>query len=311
MLDRLTRDSLSSEISGLERLLGSLTDEDEVGRISLEHRRAALISDLTAISHVPDRGAVILSFDGGPVVGSRGIDSEFAAGALHDYQDLVAKQMAASAHGELGMRGPVPSKAAARLNIVSVVHGSFGFALEEHSDGQTSMLDSSVATAIQAVDKILAAFGSNDQDSFLSALSLVDRRVFISAQSFFERLYATSATLKIEEESNSYLLNRYDIMLARERITGVDVVDEEVELRGELLGITPVSRRFDFVPEGGAVISGQIGQKLSQDYLERLHGEERISGQSYLAKFVKRIAKRADRSTTYSYILLDLGDIVE
>lgn len=308
MLDRLKRNALSAEISGVERLLSALDGGDDVGRLSLEYRRKILISKLTDISLVPERGAVILSFDGGPVVGSRGIDSEFAAGALHDYQDLIAKQMAANAQGELGQRGPVPDRQSARLNIVNVVHGSFGFALEEHSDGQTSLLESAVASAIHDIDEMLTAFASNDQESFSKALSLVDRRVFISAQSFFERLYSTSAILKIEEESGSFVLNRNSIMLARDRITGVNVIDKTIEVRGELLGITPVSRRFDFAPEEGSVISGQVGQKLSQDYLERLHGEERISGRTYLAKFVKRTAARVDGSISFSHTLIDLGE---
>ena len=310
MPGKLSRDSIESEIVGINSLLNSLEAGDVVGKASLEYRRRELATELDRLVHqISTLGMVTLAFEGGPVTGSRGIDAEFASNALHDYQELIAKQMAAVDTGGLARSGPVPAKGLAKLNITDLMHGSFGFHLEERDSDEPQMIDSPVKKAIEKVDEILIAFSSNDEDAFNRALAIVDRRVFITLQSFYENLYRDSASLKIFEDERSFIIDQYAVLTARERIHGVEVGDEEFTMEGELLGLTPISRRFDFQPsDRGAVLSGQVGQRLSDDYLERLHGEERISGRVYKALLSRRTATRVDGSISVSYTLVDLGD---
>jgi hypothetical protein len=308
MIAQQKRDALSSEISALDGLLADIDEDDFIARTSLAYRRDDLAAELAKLGEaLQNYGRVVLSFEGRPVTGSHGIDARFAGKTLADYQDLISKQVFADGVGTLAQRGPVPARDAAKLNITNVLHGSFGFELEEHGTEQMLMLDTPVKKAISAVDEILAAFASPNEGPYQTALATVDRRLFISVQAFFEDLYRDSAALKIYETDREYLLDQYGVLRARERIVGVDVIDEEYRQSGELLGLTPVSRTFDFQPrDGGPVISGKVGQRLSDDYLERLHGQERISGKPYVAVMSRRRATRADGSYNESFMLLDL-----
>ena len=311
MVRKLDRDALESQINGIDSLMASLDQEDEVGRVSLQFRKDQLAAQLDSLQReFVSTGAVVLSFEGGPVVGSRGVDAEFAADALHSYQDLIAKQMAAFETGGLAQRGPVPDKSSARLNITNIVHGSFGFQLEESSESEPQFIDSAVKRSISAIDDLLVAFASPSDSTYLEALSKVDRRVFIAVQRFYESLYRDSAAVKIIEDERAMTINQSAVILARGRIQGLEVADEEFSIKGELLGLAPIQRRFDFKPDdGGAVISGQVGQKMSDDYLARLHGDKRISGRVYRATMSRRTATRADGSVTVSYTLTDLTDV--
>lgn len=312
MVRKLNRDSLESNINGVDALMAGLNENDLVGRMSLQYRRDQLREELESLSgELVTTGSVVLSFEGGPVTGSRGVDAEFASNALHSYQDLIAKQMAAFETGGLSQRGPVPDKEAARLNITNVVHGSFGFQLEENGSNEPQFLESAVKRSISAVDDLLLAFASNTEEVYTSALSRIDRRVFIGVQKFYESLYQDSAALKIIEDDRSLTIDRQAVEVARGRIQGLEVVDEELTMIGELLGLAPIQRRFDFqTSDSRLVISGQVGQRLSNEYLSRLHGAQRISGQTYQAVMSRRTATRADGTETVSHILLDLEGLL-
>lgn len=312
MATKLKKDALASEIAAINGLISDLDEFDFISRNSLEYKKQKIEAELLEIEGQFDTiGRVILAFEGGPVTGSRGIDTNFAAKTLEDYQDLVAKQVVAQDFS-LARTGPVPFRNAAKLNITNVVHGSFGFELEEVGSDQMSMVDSPVKSAISAVDSVLQAFSSGNEDVFQTALAAVDRRVFLSIQSFYENMYRDSAALKIIESDRDITISQFDVLRARNRITGVEVLDVQVTYKGELLGLAPISRRFDFrVSSGedvekGTIISGQVGQRLSSDYLERLHGSSRISGQPYKAVLNRRHATRIDGSTSESFTLIEL-----
>lgn len=315
MAAKLTKDALASEISAINALIASLDDDDIISRKSLEYKRDEVQDRMNVLSREVDTiGRVILSFEGGPVTGSHGIDASFAAKTLDDYQDLIAKEVAAQ-ETQMARTGPVPSRNLAKLNITNIIHGSFGFELEEADSDQLRIVESPVRMAIASVDSTLLAFASGSEETFQSALAKVDRRVFLSIQSFYENMYRDSASIKIYESEREITIDHYAVLRARYRIADVEVSDEMISLQGELLGLTPISRRFDLMViesdrlEHGRIISGQVGQRLSSDYLERLHGLSRIAGQKYQAKLALRTASRIDGSSTESFILHDLESL--
>jgi len=305
---KLTKDALQSEEQSLQTFLDELDPEDIVNRASIARRLEVVRTELASMTGELDtQGVVVLAFDGFPVEGSRGIDAEFAADALHDYQELIAKQIGERETGGLSRTGPVPSRDLARLNITNVVHGSFGFQLEEKDSGQTSLVSSPVKEAITQVDNMLAALASPDPETFDDALASIDRRMFITVQSFYENLYNDSASLKIIESSRSIVLDNSLVVRARERLHGTVVNDEDFSTMGELLGISPVQRRFDFREEAtGRIISGQVDPQLSSQYLARLHGDQIAPGQTYTAHMRRRIAVRSDGSERESFTLTGL-----
>ena len=306
---QLTKDSLVSELNSLESLLERIAEDDIVHRISLSKRVQGLKLELESLEgELRPNAAVVLAFEGGPVEGSRAIDAEFATSVLHNYQELIAKQLAHAETGGLARSGPVPVRDLSRLNITNVVHGSFGFQLEEKGSDQSSLIDSPTKLAIMKVDSMLSALASRDILTYDETIATIDRRIFLTVQKFYESMHNVSASLKIIEDDRAIMIDNASVNLVRERIHGVQVRDEDIILTGELLGISPVQRKFDLrVEESSLVISGQVHQSLSDEYLRRLHGDQIQPGQVYQAHLVRRTAVRPDGSERISYTLTGLN----
>jgi hypothetical protein len=130
VIRRLEQDHLSADLAAVEELLSSAPPGDVLGRMSLTERRDEVRKALTEVeSRREIEGRTALFFGGAPVIGSRGVDADFAAEAVGKYQDLVTKVWAFKEHGSLAPSGPVPDRHEARLHVTNVVHGSFGFEL--------------------------------------------------------------------------------------------------------------------------------------------------------------------------------------
>ena len=306
---QLTKDSIVSELNSIESLLERIAEDDIVHRISLGKRVQGLKLELESLEgELRPNASVVLSFDGGPVEGSRAIDAEFATSVLHNYQELIAKQLAHVETGGLARTGPVPVRALSRLNITNIVHGSFGFQLEEKGSDQSSLIDSPTKIAIIKVDSILSSLASRDIVTYDETIASIDRRLFLTVQKFYESMHSVSASLKIIEDDRAIMIDNAAVNLVRERIHGVSVTDEDVVIEGELLGISPVQRKFDLqMKEKTTIISGQVHQSLSDEYLRRLHGDQIQPGQVYQAHLIRRTAVRPDGTERISFTLTGLN----
>ena len=73
-----------------------------------------------------------LFFGGNPVVGSIGIETTFGTNVMWSFQDMMSKVWSSLSEAQpLKQMGPIRDREASQLHITSVVHGSFGFLLEE------------------------------------------------------------------------------------------------------------------------------------------------------------------------------------
>src|SRR3546814_8823797 len=108
---------------------------------------------LREIEATPSTGAGVGCFFGGrPVVGSYGIQAEFGAKAVAEFQTLVSNTFAA-AEGTLGARGPVPQRDRTQLMLTDIARGSFGFILEQSEDPE--LVDSAMKEVLgRAVDLV-------------------------------------------------------------------------------------------------------------------------------------------------------------
>ena len=141
-LRKLERDFAHADLAAVQGLLAQLGDEDIMARFGLEARRDELQQTIETLDAAPDEpvASAALFFGGGPVIGARGIESEFAGSAVTKFQDIVAKVLAHETGG-LGQRGIVPNKGASTLHITNIVRGSFGFLLEEVQPHQQQLLE--------------------------------------------------------------------------------------------------------------------------------------------------------------------------
>jgi hypothetical protein len=248
-------------------------------------------------------------FDGDPVKGSSAIETEFAAKALQDYQELITKHVAAEG-GRLADRGRIPDHIVkqARMNISSLVHGSFGFVLEEDNSEQLGMFETPAQKAVSAVTDLLKDVSSLDGRSFDEKLDEIDSRIFATLKRFISMLHKTNSTLRVAEEQRELRLDYPSVERAFERVCHSEIEEIDESIEGNLLGLVPVQRRFDFRREdSGEILQGRVAPNLSADYLERIEREGIIAGKRWQAVVRTKSVHHPDgRHVNVSRVLIDL-----
>jgi hypothetical protein len=68
-------------------------------------------------------------------------------------------------------------------------------------------------------------------------------------------------------------------------------------------------RRFEFQPDDGQkIIEGKVGEKFSQDYLDRITTEQ-FAGRRWKARFDRRTVVKPGRLPIESHTLIELDEI--
>lgn len=308
MNKKLEKDALSADLASVEAILSSIPENDPLGRIAFEDRRNALRAELKLVEDAPETLAnVALFFNGSPVKGSRSIEAEFAAKAIEAYQEIVTKKLASSESGGLALKGPIPSKSASRLNITNVVHGSFGFLLEEDNPESPQLINSSLKEAVDQVTTIFDHFTDPSDDRFSSIIETMDPRLFAAVRSFFKVMHDEQATLRLVEGMRDARFDDRAVERAFLRAEETQIDEEDYTMKAILLGVVPFGRRFDLRSvDTGEIISGKIGPLLSQNYLERIENDEKVIGRRWLVTVHRKFVRKPGNRTQTSYTLLQL-----
>ncbi|WP_338465941.1 hypothetical protein RXV95_10200 [Novosphingobium sp. ZN18A2] len=308
-MSKLKRAALQSEMTTLEALIREGEGVDPLGSLSLQQRVEEIRQQLGMLEAEKHHADVTLLFYGKPVDGSRGIDAEFAGKALQSYQAALSKHMNSLTGRALGQRGPVPERKFSRMNIVDVVHGSFGFQLEEDSD-EIEMFDTSLKDAVHAISKIISDIASPSDAIFERAIEDIDSRTFISVKGLIELLRNEEARFKIVEGEAEQEFDDAKIERAYQRVERTEVNENEEQISGILVGILPVARRFEFHIDGtGEVISGPVGTRLSNDFLEKIENDEQVVGRPWRASVRIRTVRRPDGREKVEYTLTGLLEL--
>lgn len=310
MVTKIHLDALRSEAAALRDMLERSAARDPLGSISLRNRLNDLEVQLAEFDGRQGNFAnVALVFDGDPVRGSSAIEADFAGKALQDYQELIAKHVAVDG-GQLAERGRLPDQIhqQARLIVTSLVHGSFGFVLEEDNADQFGMFETPAQKAVQSVTDLLHDVTALDGQLFEAKLDDLDVRIFHTLKRFIGTLHRARSTLRVAEEQRELKLDAFSVERAFQRVSQVDVEEAEEAVEGELLGLVPVQRRFDFRRgDNGEVLQGRVAPSLSADYLERIEQEGLIAGGQWRASIRTRTVRHPDgRHSTVSLTLIDL-----
>jgi len=213
----------------------------------------------------------VLQFAGAPVRGSVGIESKFAGGALELYQDIVAKVLATRENKSLAQRGMVPGRDAATMHLTNVIHGSFGFVLEELDDsGQASFVESPLKAAADEAAHLVSSFADTDEESFATALVNTDRRVFDTVGTFFKFMQTSGAEFRLISGRLDKSISTSTVLAAVHRAQLTHIEEIEKEDVGQLW-ILPESHRFEFVSATGRTITGDVTADLSGAELAALN----------------------------------------
>jgi hypothetical protein len=272
VIRRLEQEQLAADLAAVEELLASAPPGDVLGRMSLEARRGEVRAALAeAGARTEQEGRTALFFGGAPVIGSRGIDANFAAEALGKYQDLVTKVWALKEHGTLAPSGPVPDRHEARLHVTNVVHGSFGFELAE-LQGALTLTQSPLHEAVRVVTRALVAAGTSD-DELADAVEDLDGRSFAALKEFFAVLQRSHASFRVVAGDADYSFDLRDVELAAQRTDASRSEVQDVPVAGEFLAVLPEARRFEFREADGTVLRGRVAEELTAEDLRKMNAE--------------------------------------
>ena len=306
---KLNQDYIQAEISALTALIASLPERDLLGRSSLEARRQNLVEEFNKLAAASENSAKIaLYFGGEPVIGSAGVETEFSASAISNLQDVITTVWGAAA-GTLPAMGPVPNKAASQLHITSLVHGSFGFLLEELDERGEPLFETKLRKAAHAAVHYIASIADENDARFTATLEQLNPRVFSAVRNFFSAIYHGKATLRLVDSTVDARFDRTAVERAWNRLEAAKVNASDYIRAGKLLGIIPLARRFEFQPdEATQVIKGKVGEQFSENYLERMTNEH-FAGKRWKATFSRVVVTRPGREPSERFTLLELAEI--
>ncbi|MGO4724010.1 MULTISPECIES: hypothetical protein [unclassified Inquilinus] len=290
-LRKLERDFAHADIAAVTSLLAQLSDEDVMTRFGLESRLEELRRTVAELDQTRDEptASAALFFGGRPVIGARGIESEFGGAAVSMFQDLVAKVLAHEA-GSLGQRGIVPNKGASTLHITNIVRGSFGFLLEE-VQSQQQIIETPLKAAVEETTRLLDAFGEPDEEQFQTAVETIDQRVLGTAREFFDLMRQGGATLRLVAGERDKSFGPDAVARAAERATSTTVEDSEEIIPGQLSGVLPDAHQFEFrTGSDRGTIRGKVDRTLSADQLLRFN-RDLVNVDASARTHVKRVLR--------------------
>lgn len=309
MNKKLQQDELQADLSAVNSLLASLPDNDFLGRVSFEARKQDIEAQLETLDQAEETlASVALFFDGEPVKNTTSIDAKFASTAISDFQELISKSMALHNRGGLAQKGPVPDDSHTRLRITSLVHGSFGFLLEEDAD-EPAMFDTPLKVAVDDVSNVLAACMGQEEQPFEDALETMDGRFFGALKSFFATLQRGNSFFRVVHNNGELKTNFANVEKAYERVHLATITEREVTVDAFLVGVLPNSRQFEIrVVDTGEIIKGKVGPNLSTEYLRRIEGEEADdpNGRTWRARLTKKTTTTKEGREKDLYTLINL-----
>jgi hypothetical protein len=285
----------------------SLPQEDALGRMNLDLRMQELRAQLEHLGD--DRNTLAstaLFFGGRPVIGSRGIQADFASKVLDDYRDSVIN-MWASTERDIALRGPVPDQDSARLHVTELLHGSVGFLIEEIDLKAVPLFSSPLKQAANAIDALIVSVAKESDEDFEKSLEQVHPRVFRAVERLITDLHAAEATIRVVDEMRDEVLTTQDVDKAYVRLEATSIDEDQFTEDGLLIGLLPYGERFEFRRVGGQVISGKVAPSLSETYLKRLSEEQAIN-KWWSATISRREIRRFGRADE-KFLLLDLQEI--
>ena len=298
-----TRQRLEAEAASLEGLLASVPAGDILGRLGFESQLKTILEELRQVSTVAANHAEIaLIFGGKPVSGSQGILASFGMKAVESFQRTVSTTFSLqSEHAWVGERGPISQAEKAALSITGVVHGSFGFVLEEIDPRGSQFIDSALKLAVDEVNESIRTLGLGDEEAADETFESLDTRQLSNLRDFTKLLSDSDASLRLSQPNREFSLDAFQVRQTYERISGTQIKDDPLELEGLMQGILPETRRFELRTRE-KLVKGKISRGISEDYLKNLEIEPLIV--SVTAHLVRRTVTSRLRVSRETYTLL-------
>lgn len=308
MIKQLTLQGLRADLGQARIMLAAaINARDIVATLQFERRVDDIEKRIAELSVIDERiASVALFFGGKPVVGSRGVDVEFASKAIDSFQRLLSRQFSRMENGELGMRGRLPAQDEARMIVTDVARGSVGFVLEEAPE-QGQLVETQLRAALNEVTVSVSKL-SGENDEWADVLEGMDDRVTAEIKQFFAILDDAGASVRIVEGENDREISQVAIHRARSRVDLTKVSQEDsLWVKGQLVGFT--SKTFEFLTENGDRLSGRLasGPAKQIDKAGRDRDIQRWVYTPVSAQFTVRTVSNGAWSRSY-YTLIAIDD---
>jgi hypothetical protein len=309
MISKLEQNKLSAQLAAIDALLATIPESNLASRIGLEERRDELSSELQTLQSAVDHlASVAIYFGGEPVHGSRAIDAEFAASALSSYQEIVTKLWSEGLREQSTPANKKILKEGSRLKLTDIVHGSFGFVLEEIDWNGMPLFRSALREAMDKSVDCISGLADRSDEVFADVMAVMNLPILTSVRNFYRILYKNKAVFRLVEGHTDQQFDAVAVERAFDRVEETTVEEENFSIEGELLGVIPMGRRFEFKrKDDGRIIAGKVGLLFSQDYLDRV-SREQLTGVLRRGFFQKREVKKLG-TTREVWVLTKLDNI--
>ncbi|TGV09038.1 hypothetical protein EN816_31550 [Mesorhizobium sp. M8A.F.Ca.ET.173.01.1.1] len=295
--------TLVSEISELEAVLSRIPETSIIERFGFEQRLKAARATLEQAQDSIEPERTQLTFRGLPVRGSQGIYAEFGSKAAVAFTEAFTAIMAGM-KDRLNYMGPIPDKARNQPLITGTAVGSFGFEFQLPSLNPDFFSDSGGAEeALERLLGLLQVSAEGTDDDVAELVAEVHPRAVRKVASFLEYLSRNQAWCGLEFKHKIFKYRNVEqLRRSRDRLSEGNIRESRDEFSGELQGVLPRGRTFEFKISGAdQILKGRVGLGIEDpDVLNR----------EWLHKPVKILLNvfQVGKSRP-SYILADLESI--
>lgn len=269
--------AIASEIRLLEEMLDELPEGEVIERIGFEHRLAEAKKRIAAVKPESICHKAVVTFRGEPVIGSHGIVADFAAKAAGAFTDAVAA-VATGLVENMRYTGPIPNREHNQLLITGMAVGSFGFEFELPKTAAVDDLFPERSNAEAALNKIQLLFrlsAEGNDDSLTELVEEIHPRAVRKAVDFLQVLRERKAWCAFSFKKNYFRFDgKEQVGAVIERLSEENIHETDKNYPGELQGVLPKSRTFEFKSRD-SILLGKIGPDiedadlLNRDYLHK------------------------------------------
>ena len=254
--------SYRSEIATLQRLIDGLSHGRRYERPGLEYRLEKVKAKIEGLPVPPKPKKLSIAFNGNPVIQNYGIDANFGTEATTLLSDSV-RLTTAGRTGDLSATGQIPRSDISQPIITNVTSGSFGFVLQlPPYDDRFGI--SEAEHAVNQIQNLLRAANSGDDDELASIASSMHQRAVNKVAQFLDLMKKNKAWFTTNYEGNTVQFqNTAEIDDAIIRLNPDDVEQPAQEIIGTLVGIIPMTRRFELHPNNEPPIYGLVGSQIT------------------------------------------------
>ena len=301
------RESLMSEIAGLRQLLQT-TGEDPLAsplmRSRLEDLEARFNKLQTQPSLTPEAE---MFFTDGPAVGSEAIEVTFASEVLNSYQNMVTNHFAATHYGGVKRTGRRRGEEEARLYLTALPRGSFGMQLSQPYVSDFYAAEN-VSKAMLEISGLIRDTAASD-DAFEEVLSKFDARVFRPLKRFIIVIHAGGGACRIVTGNLEVSLTPEALSAAYMRISAAVADDLVIEMSGVFGGAQVFSCSFEFQPDAGDLIRGDLDPELSEEVATKMN--QVFTKQRVMAKMKMTTVSTRTGKKKPTYELMALRELVD